>query len=99
MPTIRVGKALLLRRWDDAVAAAMSPDEAQSGTPEQKAKAAFQEAWAAAAALPVAERDAHVRAAAAEALKVLPAQCVAEAELLGGLSRGLRAQVCVQGGM
>ncbi len=94
MPTVRVGKALLLRRWDEAVLAAMAPDAAQPDTPESRVKAAFQRAWAEARALPAAtDRDARSRAAAAEAMGALPSTCVAEAELLGGLSRGLHSQV------
>ena len=93
MPTVRVGKALLLRRWDDAVSAAMAPDEAEGDSVESRVKAAFQRAWADARALPAAERDARSRAAAAEAMGALPPTCVAEAELLGGLSRGLHSQV------
>ena len=93
MSTIKVGKAMLLQRWDDAVAAAMSSHGAAPGSAEREAKRQFEAAWAEALKLSGAERDAQSRAAAAEALKVLPRQCVAECELLGGLSRGLRPQV------
>ena len=92
MPTVKVGKAMLLRRWDEAVALAMTPDDAASDA-EKAAKAAFQAAWAEAVALAGKERDARVRAAAAAALQSLPGHCSAEAELLGSLSRGLRPQV------
>ena len=52
MPTVKVGKAMLLRRWDEAVALAMTPDDAASDA-EKAAKAAFQAAWAEAVALAV----------------------------------------------
>jgi tRNA(Glu) U13 pseudouridine synthase TruD len=88
MPTVRVGKALLQTRWDEAIAEVMSP-ALVADTAERRAKEDFSRAWAAARGRP-GRRP--VMEAAGRALAALPSHCHGEAALLRGLQAGRSSQ-------
>jgi len=88
MPTVRVGKALLQTRWDEAIAEVMSP-ALVADTAERRAKEEFSRAWAAARGRPGRRA---VMEAAGRALTALPSHCHGEAALLRGLQAGRSSQ-------
>jgi tRNA pseudouridine13 synthase len=94
MPTIEVGKALLLGKWDEAVALVMSPKYV-SHPDELAAKQAFSRRWPQSINLPMNERRAEITRLASEALTRMPAHCFGEISLLRALTENKTTRQCV----
>ena len=94
MPTIEVGKALLLGKWDDAVALVMST-KFVSHPAELAAKHGFSESWVHTNHQPMHVRREQIRRMAAEALAKMPAHCFGEISMLRALSENKTARQCL----
>ena len=85
MPTIEVGKAMLLGDWDQAVALVMSTKYVSHGA-ELAAKEGFSQRWLRALQLAIPERKRQVREMTEVALRRMPEHCFGEIAMLRALS-------------
>jgi TruD family tRNA pseudouridine synthase len=94
MPTVKVGKALLLADWDEAVAQVMSA-KFVSHPRELAAKKGFAQRWRRSLALPVQERRRAIHELASGALAHMPEHCFGEIAMLRGLTEHKTARQCL----